>query len=596
VETFDQRVRTELERLSPPADPSGVVDHVLRRGARRHAARRAGTVLVAFAVFAGSIGGFYALTRVFRQDEDPPPIATTPTVSNGLIVFSIPLEGEGQTLMAVAPDGSGLRRLSPEGRVNYRLPDVSPDGTTVVAVYETNDPDEGVPVLVTFPISGGTPTWLTDILWSATDPAWSPDGSRIAFVGRGGPFGLYVLELASGEKTFVPGTDELEVSDPTWSPDGRRIAFAGSVDADPGPSQTWDIYSVGLDGTGLRNLTNSASDSESAPSWSWVNDRIAFVRGDEALSTISADGTDERLVFDDLPTLGSPAWSPDGARIAFSADTGQVYTIREDGTDLQPVTGALGEVAWQALPEGATIAPVPTPSPSETPSPTDGVGLGFPVCNVSSIDAAFAVPDQLATAFVATRRGDVGGCPDPQDAFNVIALDVDRDGLADASFGPIVCEFECRTFSAPDLDGDGTSELLVAQAGGAVLGLGLYEVETSDAGTVILPVTVAPPGDPEGEFDPGSEIRLLLGGDEFFHYSLRCGDPQMRNGPGLIVTAAESLPHDSPNARWHAHETTFALVDGSLRVMDIGDYTEPAGFDPPSFQSGETLCGSNLGP
>jgi hypothetical protein len=38
------------------------------------------------------------------------------------------------------------------------------------------------------------------------------------------------------------------------------------------------------------------------------------------------------------------------------------------------------------------------------------------------------------------------------------------------------------------------------------------------------------------------------------------------------------------------------LVDGSLQVMDIGDFTEPAGVDEPSFQSGETLCGSNLGP
>ena len=107
------------------------------------------------------------------------------------------------------------------------------------------------------------------------------------------------------------------------------------------------------------------------------------------------------------------------------------------------------------------------------------------------------------------------------------------------------------------------------------------------------PVIVAPPGDPAGGFDPGEDVRLWLGGDEFYVEMLECGDPQMRNGPGLVVTRAESLPHDSPDAEWHAHRVVFALVDGALRVTDLGDFTEPIGT---SFQSGETLCGSNLGP
>jgi hypothetical protein len=175
-------------------------------------------------------------------------------------------------------------------------------------------------------------------------------------------------------------------------------------------------------------------------------------------------------------------------------------------------------------------------------------------------------------------------------------LDADGDGLADTSYGPIECELECRTFSAPDLDGDGTDELLIVQSGGSIRGLGLFDIVVRGGGPVIEPVTVASPGDPAGGFEPGENVRLLLGGDEFYLYTLRCGDPEMRHGPGLIVTAAESLPHDSPDARWHAHTTVFALVDGSLRVMDVGDFTEPAGVDAPSFQSDETLCGSNLGP
>jgi hypothetical protein len=241
-----------------------------------------------------------------------------------------------------------------------------------------------------------------------------------------------------------------------------------------------------------------------------------------------------------------------------------------------------------------SVQPVPTPA-DVAPTGKD-IGLGFPVCNVSTIEGPFASPDTNATISVATKAGDLGGCPQPDGAFNVVTLDTDQDGVADASFGPIECTIECRTFSAPDLDADGTAELLIVQSGGSILGLGLFDVDVRESEPVLEPMTVASPGDPAGGFEPGEVVRLLLGGDEFYLDTLRCGDPEMRHGPGLIVTTAESLPHDSPDARWHAHTTVFALVDGSLQVMDIGDFTEPAGVEAPSFQSGETLCGSNLGP
>jgi hypothetical protein len=69
--------------------------------------------------------------------------------------------------------------------------------------------------------------------------------------------------------------------------------------------------------------------------------------------------------------------------------------------------------------------------------------------------------------------------------------------------------------------------------------------------------------------------------------------------PALVVTLAESLPHDSPDAEWHAHEATVVLQDdGLLHVVDVRDFTEPVTDDPggPSFRSDETLCGANLGP
>ena len=172
--------------------------------------------------------------------------------------------------------------------------------------------------------------------------------------------------------------------------------------------------------------------------------------------------------------------------------------------------------------------------------------------------------------------------------------------------GPIGCENVCRVFSAPDVDGDGTSEILVAQAGGSVLGLGLYDVVGGDPGAdgvTLVRTGVAEPGDPISGFRPGRPALLWLGGDGFTLDTLRCGTAPTPGGPGIIATSAEALPHDAVDALWHAHEVTLTLQsDSALHVVSVRDFTEPVGATGPlgptgpSFGSGETLCGSNLGP
>jgi Tol biopolymer transport system component len=602
---LDERLRRELERAGRPADPSGVYEELIRRRERRRLVRRVEAGALAVVVVLGSIGGIYALTRIF--DGSNPPDIGAPSGANGRIVFSIPLEGEGVALMSVLPDGTGLHRLTQEGTAVYRSPDISPDGSTVVAVQDLGVEGLGGDVLVSVPIEGGTPTRLTMEPGIVFDPAWSPDGERVAFAGSAG---INVLDIATGEARLIPGTDNMLYGGPSWSPDGRTIAFEGSIPdpASPGPSFPWDIYSVRLDGSRLTNLTRTPDEGETFPAWSWTSDRIAFIRGrgpaSHSLYTMAPDGRDEVLVFDALPNLEHPAWSPDGTSLAFSADTGQVYTVAATGGEPQAVAGAMGEPAWQTLTERSVPQP-PEPSPTPTPSPSEGepvgedIGVGFPVCNVTSIDGRFVSPDARATIFAATRVGDTGGCPQADEGFNVVALDVDLDGLADTSYGPIECVIECRAFSTPDIDGDGTDEILVVQSGGSVVGLRLYDFMLSEVAPSIVPVTVAQPGDPDGGFEPGEPPMLYLGGDGFGLNALTCGEIPAPDGPGLIATSAESLPHDSPDAEWHAHQTAFVLSgDGMLHVTDVRDFIEPVTDDPsgPSFRSSETLCGSNLGP
>ena len=102
-------------------------------------------------------------------------------------------------------------------------------------------------------------------------PAWSPDGRRIAFE-RGrqqrdpcagacpGAWGfeVYVINAdGSGQQRLTRGA-----SQPRWSPNGRKIAFVSQRDGDA------DIYVMNADGSGQRNLTRGAGRRESQPVWS----------------------------------------------------------------------------------------------------------------------------------------------------------------------------------------------------------------------------------------------------------------------------------------------------------------------------------------
>ena len=188
------------------------------------------------------------------------------------------------------------------------------------------------------------------------DPAWSPDGQKIAFVREGPPLlNIYTMNADGSGVTQLTSGSASDLT-PAWSPDGAKIAFTRRSSSD---SSGRDVYTMNADGSDITQLTNTPQSDEVDPAWSPLGSEIAFVRSG-VIYVIRTDGTGERS----LAMGNDPNWSPDGQRIAYSRD-GEIHVINADGTvgvpltndPDDPVTGTTFsnlEPAWS--PDGTRIA------------------------------------------------------------------------------------------------------------------------------------------------------------------------------------------------------------------------------------------------
>jgi Tol biopolymer transport system component len=280
------------------------------------AAARRGTALIAIGAIALAIAAALSPSAA---------VAAFPG-ANGRIAFAAADPSEFHLdIFTVLPDGSGLQRLTASG---------------------------------------------------AGQPAWSADGTRIAFI-RGvldGGYQVFAMSADGGDQTQLTHDDSLHYS-PYFSPNGRRIVYG--TDNLPGADSNTprSIFTVHADGTKRRRLVAAPVRGDVAyPEYSPNGRRIVFNgepkgRRKSGIWTMRPDGSRLRRLTDPESTESfdwEPDYSPDGRHIAFGRSSGdflddsRVYLMRADGSEEHPIprTERSGRPAFAPAGDRIALSPV----------------------------------------------------------------------------------------------------------------------------------------------------------------------------------------------------------------------------------------------
>lgn len=289
-----------------------------------------------------------------------------------------------------APDGKGwvaAYYIEITGGSLSQLPVVKPEAPANASPAAKGSASGGKLV---FRVKNGGEIYLVNAdgsdlrrLTNGMDPALSPDGSKVAFTRWSEPRGLYIINVDGSGERLLFGVQQARF--PAWSRDGSKIAYTFQNGVKPENEECemrevdgewekvcttypedwyWTVATVNVSDAAYKDVP-SAQHSYS-PTWS-PDDKLIAYRGEKGLVKVDLADTSGRLIglTDDYNDY-SPAWSPDGGKLAFAynqSNQWQIYLVNNDGSARQQLTlsAILGETpnsstspAWS--PDGQRIA------------------------------------------------------------------------------------------------------------------------------------------------------------------------------------------------------------------------------------------------
>ena len=314
------------------------------------------------------------LASFFLAVTAQPADAAYPGASNGQISFVSdrdPLfSGGGRAVIVrdqvfvMGPDGQNPTNLSTSFE-DHESPSFSADGRLIAFAGFPDTRDEGEEEnqeIYVMNADGTDKRRLTTTSTEESDPAFSPDGSRIAFttLANGGFPGIDLINGdGSGRTHLLRGSAAVDYGNPSWSPDGTRIAYE-RTEFNGFNGQT-DVWVIDL-ASGQETRLTDGFEQEYDPDFSPDGSRIAYVLDPFILSetklvsnpdiwVMNADGSGKSRLTSDPWEDSEPAWSPDGSEIAFTHRRNEtdphayllnapsdVYVMNADGSDPRNLT------------------------------------------------------------------------------------------------------------------------------------------------------------------------------------------------------------------------------------------------------------------
>ena len=294
------------------------------------------------------------------------------TGQNGKVFYE-----QESDIWSINADGTGALDLTPEEGFSGQRPSGSADGRHVV--FQTFR--DGGWNIFSMNADGSNQVDLTNTKDPVInfEPAFSPDGSKVAFMRQGltaGEEDIWVINANGSGAVDLTNSPGINETAPEFSPDGTKIVY---ISSGPtlccGAEYNNDIWVMNANGSSPEQLTETNFPIQNVgPTWSPDSAKIAYstlessTAGDNGLHVMNADGTGKTALLNEGNPIHSDqlSWSPDGTRIAYEASTGNfVSTVEVAGGALTPlVSDSAHYPSWVPAPvSNGEGGPPALPSP-----------------------------------------------------------------------------------------------------------------------------------------------------------------------------------------------------------------------------------------